>query len=172
MTSVFIGGSRRINTLNTDLRSRLDNIIHKHLRVLVGDAKGFDLLAQGYLARQEYQDVIVFCTLGVCRNNVGNWPQHAVDHGKTKRGFEFYAAKDDAMAQDADYGFFAWDGKSKGTLRNICNMASAGKVSLVYLSPERSFVTVRSVPDASQLAQHVGLDLIAPTGLLSTDQVK
>lgn len=167
MTSVFIGGSRRLGRMNAELAHRLDNIIDRQFRVLVGDANGFDRAAQAYLADRGYREVVVYCTSGNCRNNLGEWPQQAVEFNGRSRGFEFYAAKDDAMLHDADYGFFAWDGKSKGTLRNICNMARLEKPSAVYVSPSREFVTVRSVPDAVKLAENSGTGALATEDLFS-----
>ena len=153
MKSVFIGGSRRLGRMNGELARRLDNIIQKRLRVLVGDANGFDRAAQAYLADHRYDAVTVYCTAGECRNNAGNWPQHAVEYQGRDRGLEFYTAKDDAMLCDADFGLFAWDGKSKGTLRNIHKMAEQAKPSAVYVAPARRFVTVRNVEDAFALSQ-------------------
>jgi hypothetical protein len=138
--------------MNADLAHRIDNIVQKQLQVLVGDANGFDRAAQTYLSDHHYRAVTVYCTAGECRNNVGNWPQRAVDYQGRDRGLEFYTAKDDAMLQDADFGLFAWDGKSKGTLRNIRKMAEQSKPSAVYVSPLRKFVTVRNLDDASALA--------------------
>lgn len=155
MTSVFIGGSRRISRMNGELAHRIDNIIQKQLHVLVGDANGFDRAAQAYLAEHHYDSVTVYCTEGECRNNVANWPQRAVEYRGPNRGLEFYTAKDDAMLRDAEFGLFAWDGKSKGTLRNIRKMAEQAKPSAVYVSPLRKFVTVRDVEDASALSSDV-----------------
>lgn len=152
MTSVFIGGSRRISRMNGELSRRLDNIIAIGPRVLVGDANGFDRLAQEYLAEHHYASVVIYCTNGVCRNNVGNWPLHAVEYNGRNGSLEFYTAKDDAMLQDADFGLFGWDGKSKGTLRNIRIMAERGKPSAVYISPVRKFSTVRNTRDVASLS--------------------
>lgn len=151
MIRVFIGGSRHIGRMNGDLARRLDNIIGKDIHVLIGDAKGFDRLAQEFLAERGYRHVLVYCTAGVCRNNVGNWPVHAVEYDGDDRGRSFYTAKDDAMLAEADFGFFAWDGKSKGTLRNIVKLAELRRPSTVYLSKTRQFVTVRSPSDANGL---------------------
>lgn len=152
MTSVFIGGSRRISRMNGELARRLDNIIRKQFRVLIGDANGFDRLAQTYFASHHYASIVIYCTNGVCRNNVGNWPLHTVEYHGWNRGLEFYTAKDDAMLADADYGLFGWDGKSKGTLRNIRIMAERGKPSAVYVATTRKFVTVRDLRDVSMLS--------------------
>lgn len=155
MTSVFIGGSRRLGRVNGDIARRLDNIIQNHLCVLLGDANGFDRAAQTYLSEHDYAEVTVYCTAGECRNNVGGWPLHAVDYSGRDRGLAFYTAKDDAMIRDADFGLFAWDGESKGTLRNIRKMAEFGKASAVYVAPLGRFLTVRTPADAADLSADV-----------------
>jgi hypothetical protein len=138
--------------MNSQLAHRLDNIMRNQLRVLIGDANGFDRAAQAYLAEHGYRTVVVYCTAGECRNNVGDWLKHAVEYHGRDRGRDFYTAKDDAMLRDADYGLFAWDGKSKGTLRNIRKMAEQGKPSAVYISGSKTLVTVRNVQDAANLS--------------------
>ena len=167
MNAVFIGGSRRLGRLNPELTGRLDNIIQKGLRVLVGDANGFDRAAQSYLAERGYASVVVYCTAEQCRNNVGGWAIHAVEYSGRDRGRAFYTAKDDAMLGDADYGLFAWDGKSEGTLRNVRKMAELGKPSAVYVSPVKRFVTVRRVEDTSALVE--GAVAQSASGQLFTD---
>lgn len=167
MTSVFIGGSRRLSRVNAEIAGRLDNIIRKELRVLIGDANGFDRAAQQYLADHGYRSVLVYCTNGQSRNNVGNWPQQPVEFHGRGRGLEFYTAKDDAMLRDADYGLFAWDGKSKGTLRNICKMAEQGKPSAVYVSSAKKFITVRNADDATSLSLDAQLNVSGPEQLFS-----
>jgi hypothetical protein len=169
MSSVFIGGSRRISRMNGELARRFDNIIQKQLRVLIGDANGFDRLAQTYLSGHHYPSVVIYCTNGICRNNIGNWPVHVVEYHGRDRGLEFYTAKDDAMLQDADFGLFGWDGKSKGTLRNVRIMAQRGKPSAVYVAPVKKFVTVRHAQDVSSLSPEMnalpaqGEDLFSET---------
>lgn len=167
MTHVFIGGSRRLGRINSELRHRLDNIIDKRLCVLVGDANGFDRATQAYLADNDYREVIVYCTAGKCRNNVGNWPVNAIEYNGKGRGREFYTAKDDAMLHDADYGLFAWDGKSKGTLRNVRKMAESQRPSSVYVSPRRKFVTIRTLRDADKLSHDLDVEPSAAEDLFS-----
>lgn len=157
MSAVFIGGSRRLGRMNAELSRRLDNVIENKLRVLIGDANGFDRAAQAYLAERRYGPVVVYCTAGQCRNNVGGWTVHAVEYHGRDRGRAFYTAKDDAMLGEADYGLFAWDGKSEGTLRNVRKMAEQGKPSAVYISPIKRFVTVRNADDASKLSRQAAL---------------
>jgi nitrogen regulatory protein PII len=167
MNAVFIGGSRRLGRMNAELARRLDNIIQKELRVLVGDANGFDRAAQKYLADHGYRSVVVYCTNGQCRNNVGDWPRQVVEFHGRGHGLEFYTAKDDAMLRDAEYGLFAWDGKSKGTLRNIRKMAELGKPSAVYVSPIKKFVTVRTANDAAALSRNTEAQIIGSEDLFA-----
>lgn len=167
MTSVFIGGSRRLGRMNPQLAHRLSNIIDKQLCVLIGDANGFDRAAQAFLADSGYREVVVYCTGGQCRNNIGEWPVHAVEYRGKDRGLEFYTAKDDAMLRDADYGLFAWDGKSKGTLRNVRMMAERQRPSSIYVSPLRKFVTVRNPADAASLSRNMNVDYATPEDLFS-----
>ena len=60
MNSVFIGGSRRLGRMNAEIARRLDNIMQKELRVLIGDANGFDRAAQSYLSGHGYRSVVVY----------------------------------------------------------------------------------------------------------------
>ena len=167
MSSVFIGGSRRISRMNGELARRFDNIIQKQLRVLIGDANGFDRLAQTYLSGHHYPSVVIYCTNGICRNNIGNWPVHVVEYHGRDRGLEFYTAKDDAMLQDADFGLFGWDGKSKGTLRNVQKMAEQGKPSAIYVSTIKKFITVRNPQDVSSLSPNMEAGAAKPEDLFS-----
>jgi hypothetical protein len=153
--------------MNGELARRFDNIIQKRLRVLIGDANGFDRLAQTYLAEHHYPSVVIYCTNGVCSNNVGKWPLNAGNYKSRDRGFEFYTAKDDAMLQDADFGLFGWDGRSKGTLRNVQKMAEQGKPSAVYVSPIKRFVTIRNPQDVSSLAPDMDAAVAKPEDLFS-----
>lgn len=161
MNTVFIGGSRFLYRVTAEISQRLDNIISKQMRVIVGDANGFDKAAQSYLAKSEYPSVVVYCTAGECRNNVGSWPIRAVDYAGVDHGRAFYTAKDDAMLADANYGLFIWDGKSKGTLRNIRMMADQGKPSVVYLSPLKQFVTIRQPSDLTKLSDETSSEMAA-----------
>jgi hypothetical protein len=150
MSTVFIGGSRRVGRLNSVIRARLDNIVERGLRVVIGDANGGDRAVQAFLAEKGHKEVVVYCMEKNCRNNVGGWPVHAVE-AAGKRGFEYYSMKDAEMARDADCGFMIWDSNSKGTLMNIQRLVEAGKPVVVYLSPDQECKTVRTKADISDL---------------------
>ncbi len=151
MTTVFIGGSRRLTRLNDTIRARIDNIMRQHFTILIGDANGADKAVQSYLAAKGYQEVIVYCMAGRCRNNIGDWPIKQVSVKRHKKDFAYYASKDKEMAQAASYGFMLWDGRSKGTLNNILNLLRQQKKVVVYFAPDKSCYTLRAFEDLTGL---------------------
>ena len=144
MTKVFIGGSRRASHLNTQLRKRLENIIEKGFPILIGDANGADKAIQQYLHSRHYQNVEVFCSGGICRNNVGNWQMRSIPAGTRNRDAQFYFAKDRAMAQEATIGLMMWDGRSVGTLLNLFRLLRLKKKAVIYTVSEKQFLEFRS----------------------------
>ncbi len=144
MSKVFIGGSRRVSHLAEPVRARLDTITWKGLPVIVGDANGADKAVQRYLADRDYAIVEVFCSGRVCRNNVGHWRTRRIDTDPRETGFQFYAAKDRAMAREADFGLMIWDGKSTGTLLNVLRLLRQDKKVVVYSVPDQGFSDLTS----------------------------
>lgn len=151
MTKIFIAGSRHLSRLNAEVKHRIDTIVEKGFTVLVGDANGADKAVQRYLAENRYQNVLVHCMAGNCRNNIGKWPTRDVPAPQGARGFAYYATKDQVMVDAADYGLMLWDGESKGTLNSVINMIRQSKPVVVYLAPHRTFQNLRSVEDISDL---------------------
>lgn len=147
MTTVFLSGSRTLGRLNNDVRKRLRNIVEQHFHVLIGDANGADKALQKYLAEACYTSVTVYCSGGHCRNNIGAWKTKSVDVDPQLTGRDFYVQKDRSMAEDADYGFVLWDGKSAGALGNVMELLKRRKKALVYFSPATSFVSVATADD-------------------------
>ena len=151
MTKVFIAGSRTLSRLSPEVKARIDTMVQKGLTILVGDANGADKAVQSYLAHNQYRNVVVHCMAGKCRNNVGSWPVQESAAPSGARGFEFFATKDQAMVDIADYGLMLWDGESKGTLNNVVKLTAVSKPVVVYLAPKARFLNVRSAPDLSLL---------------------
>lgn len=147
MTTVFLSGSRMLGRLNDDVRDRLRNIVDQAFRIILGDANGADKALQSYLHSLAYPHVTVYCAGGRCRNNVGSWSTRSVAVPPDVKGRAFYTTKDRAMADDADYGFVLWDGKSAGAIENVLELLKRRKKALVYLSPTRAFHTVASASD-------------------------
>ena len=150
MTSVFLGGSRAVSYLTSIVREKLDDLIRRDCKILVGDANGADKAVQHHFAERGYQHVVVYC-MDRCRNNVGNWPTKQVSRPGARRDFAYYAAKDAAMAEDAKCGIMLWDGKSKGTLNNVQHLIREGKQTLVYFAPEKAFHKLTSEQDLEEL---------------------
>jgi len=155
VTKVFIGGSRRITRLDAEVRRRLDRIIEKRLRVVVGDANGADKAVQRYLSERKFETVEVFSADGSPRNNLGGWPVCVIRPGHARRDFDYYATKDRAMAAAATVGLMLWDGQSRGTLMNVLRLADQRKPVVVYVQPRKEFVEVRTQGDLAALLREV-----------------
>lgn len=151
MTTVFIGGSRKLTRLSAGVRERIDRMIEKGFEIVIGDANGADRAVQQYLSDRGYRNVRVYCSKGLCRNNVGNWETRAVEASRGSKGFEFYAAKDAEMTIAASIGFMLWDGKSRGTLTNVRRLLQDGKKVVVFLASTETFVTLRDIADIQAL---------------------
>ena len=160
MTKVFIGGSRGGSRLSEPIRMRLDRLIEKGLPVIIGDANGADKAVQQYLNSKNYLNVEVFCSGHLCRNNIGNWMQRKVSSTAPNKTFDFYAAKDRTMADNATVGFMVWDGKSKGTLNNIQELIRRGKKTLVYLAAEKAFHKIVTERDLDALLERCDPDAV------------
>ncbi len=153
-TKVFIAGSRRLSRLSKDVRRRIDNIVDKGFTVIVGDANGVDKAVQRYLNSRRYNNVMVFCMEGGCRNNIGDWRTRTITAAAPgRRDFAYYSTKDRAMVEEADYGLMLWDGRSRGTLTSIVHLVRQGKPVVVYIAPDRSFYTLRQ---SDHLAEMLG----------------
>jgi hypothetical protein len=147
---VFIGGSRAVSKLNAIIRVRLDDFMKRGCAVLIGDASGADKAVQQYFAKHDYRNVTVFC-MQECRNNIGAWPTRNIERPSDRKDFNYYAAKDFVMFQEAQCGMMLWDGKSKGTLQNILNMIGAEKRTLVYFAPTKEFHILGNEQDLQTL---------------------
>lgn len=145
MTKVFIGGSRHASRLAPQVRDRLDNIVKNGLEIVIGDANGADRAVQQYMHGKQYRNVEVFCSDGICRNNIGDWQTRNIPVGTPRRDAQYYSVKDRAMAHEATIGLMIWDGKSIGTLLNVLRLLSLGKKAVIYIVPEKRFLEFRAV---------------------------
>jgi hypothetical protein len=131
---IFVGGSRAIRSLPTVVAQRLESAISKRAAFVVGDANGADKAFQQHLERRSVRDVTVFCAKGGPRNNTGGWPVEEVVSAEKRKTYEFYTAKDRAMAARADAGLVVWDEHSKGTLLQAWRLAVADKHVALYVA--------------------------------------
>ena len=132
---IFMGGSKRVNTLDNNIKEKLQEIIKNKYDVLIGDCSGVDTAVQRFFCDNNYRNVTVYVSGNACRNNVGNFKVQYIE--TNKKGFEFYHQKDVAMAKDADCGFMIWDGKSRGTLHNMIDLALQNKPCEIYFTESK-----------------------------------
>lgn len=164
---LFVGGSRRITRLSAEVREYLETAIDRGVTFMVGDANGADKTVQMFLKVREYEDVEIYHTVGTCRNNLGMWPTCAVQPRRKRRDFEYFAAKDRAMAEEAEEALMLWDGKSRGTLLNVYRMVHASKPVTFYNRPyrrierlERQSDWVRILNECDAALKETLLDLV------------
>jgi hypothetical protein len=151
MMKIFVGGSRRITKLDSEVRQRLDAILAKNLPIVIGDANGADKAVQQYLVAKDYQHVEVFCSGTRCRNNTGNWLTRQVSVNSSRRDFDFYAAKDIQMAKESSSGLMIWDGKSAGTLMNVLRLIKQNKTAVIFEAPAGRFRELKSESEWNDL---------------------
>lgn len=154
MKTIFLSGSRGINRLNEDIRSRVQKIIENNFLVIIGDANGADKALQKFLKDSGYKNVVVFCAGEACRNNIGTWDVHKVFVDASLKGRDFYTQKDKEMAARADYGLILWDGKSAGSINNVFELLKRDKTAVVYFSPGKTFYDIKNLQDAHNLLKH------------------
>ena len=151
MTTVFLSGSRKITRLNDVIRERIQNVIDLGSAVLIGDANGADKAMQTFLAERKYSNVSVYHVGDACRNNIGFWAAMKVSVSPKLKGRALYTEKDKAMAAMADYGLVLWDGKSAGSITNVCELLTREKKTAVYFSPRKEFISVKTAEDIKTL---------------------
>lgn len=156
---IFIGGPRALKVIDRNVDEGLKKIMKKNDTVLVGDANGMDRAIQQFFFEHRYRDVFVYASQGKARNNVGDWPIQGVKVPDKVKGFDFYAAKDKTMAENADYGFMIWNGKSKGTLNNIINLTKQNKKVLLYYTPHKKFYMISEITAVEKLAAACGEEI-------------
>ena len=176
---VFIAGPRKVSRLNRAVEERLNNIYLKQYDVVLGDSNGIDKAVQNYFHNKSYNNVTIYATGNLPRNNIGNWEVCAVDVKTKTKDFDYYAAKDIKMAEKADYGLMIWNGTSKGTLHNTLNLLIEGKQVALYLIPESKFYTLTYIKDLEQLigkcedeTKHMYKELLAKVKMSKTGQIQ
>ncbi len=159
MSTVFIGGSRRVAHLPVEVRDWISEMIDKGSAILVGDAHGADKAVQEHLALSLYHRVTVYCSGNACRNNIGQWQTRHIKVPGGNRSFQFYAAKDREMARDAEFGLMIWDGRSPGTVLNVLRLVRASKKAILVNVPEKSTVTIETKDDWNNFLSRCTVDV-------------
>ena len=153
---IFIAGARSVKTLPPIVEKKMYSIYQRGFDILVGDCYGVDTSVQKFYAGLNYKNIIVYASNGKARNNIGNWNIRNVPVENNIRGFDFYKQKDNAMADDADYGFMIWDGESRGTLNNMIHLVMSNKDVLVYLCNRGKLIVLRGIESLDDLVDSCG----------------
>ncbi|NJL08474.1 MAG: putative addiction module antidote protein [Methylacidiphilales bacterium] len=161
MNTIFMGGSRHVSRLPAEVKARIDNVVASGHQVIVGDANGADKAVQKHLFDRRYPNVTIFCSGDAPRNNVGAWRTRPVAVPKSVRGFQFHAAKDREMAQEADFGLMIWDGRSPGTVLNVLRLALAGKIAVLFDVPGRDVVNIKTADQLRLFLARCSQELLA-----------
>jgi len=120
MAQVVIFGSRSIKKLPDEAKHSLDRIMELGFEVLVGDAPGVDQLVIDYLELHGYESVTVLYA-----NRLRCETRYTTFQIKGS-----YTNRDKFMCDRARWGFAIWDGKSRGSKRNIDHLGKRCKVVL------------------------------------------
>lgn len=151
MTTIFISGSISIKKLDDEVINRLKNIMNRKCKVIIGDANGVDSMIQNIMSKENYKNVEVYCSGKYPRNNIGKWNVKNVYTNAPSKSRSFYTAKDLLMAHDCEYGMMVWDEKSKGTLKNVEELTSQQKKSIVYFNKRKRFIKISTEDDLMKL---------------------
>ena len=149
MKQVFISGSISINTLPKAVLESIDNIQKQKFEILVGDAKGIDLMVQQKLLNDHYFNVMACSIYDEPRNllstNFKTCQVECDESLKSERKRQTY--KDSYMTRNSDYSFVIWDGKSKGSFANILRSIEQDQAVKIYLNSESRFLDKEKITE-------------------------
>lgn len=169
MKQVFISGSISIKTLPKAVLESIDNIEKQKFEILVGDAKGIDLMVQQRLMDEHYYNVMVCSIYDEPRNllstNFKTCQVECDESLKSERKRQTY--KDSYMTRNSDYSFVIWDGKSKGSFANILRSIEQNQAVKIYLNNESRFLDKEEITE-----QKIGEIYKSNNGYTSTEILK
>lgn len=147
MSKVFISGSISIKQIPKDVIKSLENIQRSGLEVLVGDADGIDRKIQDYFKKNNYENICVYSIYSPPRNLSSPVFRKKLINvmEDIKKERERQTLKDKAMTEDSDYSLVVWDGKSKGSHKNILRALELKKKVKVYLTYTNQFIDQKKV---------------------------
>ena len=141
MNKVFISGSISIKHLPACVKDSVRKIISQNMEILVGDADGIDSIIQNFCKSQGYKNITVYSIYPEPRYIVSGFKSKFIlPSTESKRERERQLEKDKAMTKDSDFSLIIWDGKSKGSYRNVLRAIENDKKVKLYLESEDRFL--------------------------------
>lgn len=160
MNKIFISGSISIKELDEKVIKTIDKIIQKKYEIMVGDAEGIDKLIQDYLAKQNYENVIIYHIGEKPRNHqFKNFKTKKVnfdDSLKSEREKQYF--KDEKMFKECDKCFCIWNGRSKGTYENIKRVLEnreKNREIAIYYNQTKEFIRAEKLQEYPKLRNRV-----------------
>lgn len=147
MNKVFISGSISIKQIPQKVIQSLQNIQRSGLEVLVGDADGIDKKIQDYFMKNNYGNICVYSIYSPPRNlSSPTFRKKIIKVTEDlKKERERQTLKDKAMTEDSDYSLVVWDGKSKGSHKNILRALALKKKVKIYLTYTNEFIEQKKI---------------------------
>lgn len=142
--TIFLGGSKIINTLPDRIIEEIIDYMNQGHNILIGDCMGADLQMQKVLEENNYKKVVVYYSGDRPRINLGNWKTKHVSSNKYLSDYERQKLKDNQMAIDCDFGYMLLNGQTKGTMANIIELVKLGKPCKVTLYNKNASESRRS----------------------------
>lgn len=157
---VFVSGKVKFDEPIPDsVKTELDSAIKANSKIIIGDAPGADTRVQDYLAETGYENVTVYTTDAVVRNNVGNWNVEKISGNGNTEERQIRAQKDIAMSNKATMGIVISsddDRPDSATSLNMDRLNKSNKNIQFYDFKKNSLSSIRSEAMKDALA-HVGV---------------
>jgi hypothetical protein len=141
MKKVFISGSISIKSIPALVKESIERIVAGGMEILIGDADGIDTLVQNFCKGLKYYNVTVYTIYQEPRYAASGFKTKFVDvQTDSKKERERQSEKDIAMTVDSDFCLVVWDGKSRGSYKNILRAIERDKKVKVYIDYENRFL--------------------------------
>ena len=136
--TVFVGGSKILNSLSTTTEEQLVDFMNLGHNIIIGDCFGTDLQMQKVLVENNYKKVTVYYSGDRVRVNLGNWKTKNISSNKFMSDYECQKLKDNQMAIDCDFGYILLADITEGTVANIKKLVELKKTCRVGLYNKKS----------------------------------
>ena len=126
------------------VKESIRKIMSQNMQILVGDAAGIDSTVQDYCKSLGYSNVTVYSIYSIPRYKIDEFnSKKIIPNTDSKKERERQSDKDAAMTDDSDFSLIIWDGKSKGSYKNIHRALEQNKKAKVYLDEINGFLDAK-----------------------------